>query len=50
MEFDVFAVGERVFFCQEGRSECGLAVIAKLLVGEAGEDGSLTHSGVSHQN
>ena len=48
VEFDVFAVGERLFFCQKGRSECGFAVIAELLVGEAGKDGSLAHSGVSH--
>ena len=48
VEFDMFSVGERVFFGEESGSECGFALIAELFVGEAGEYGGLADSGVSH--
>ena len=48
MELDGLAVGEIVFFGEECGAEGGLAVVAELLVGEAGEDGGLAHTRVTH--
>ena len=44
MEFDGLAIGEVVFFGEECSSESGLAIVAELFIGEAGEDGGLAHT------
>lgn len=44
MELDGLAIGKSVFFSEKGSTEGRLAVVAKLLIGEASEDGCLAHT------
>lgn len=44
VELDGLAIGKGMLFCEESSAESGLAVVAKLFISEASEDGGLAHS------
>lgn len=44
MKLYIFAVGEGMFFCEEGGSEGGFVVVIEFLIGETCEDGGFSDS------